>query len=143
GRVLADARPYTGPPVAPGAPRRWRRRAHVRRVLPPPHAQAGASPAAAVRPRGHARLDSTAARAARPRGARDRGTRCRGLGRGAAGARVKLGHTTVLVGERAGKYPEGNSLLVQGGDETVIVDPSLAVADGRFDLPRIDRVLQP
>lgn len=54
---------------------------------------------------------------------------------------MKLGHTTVLVGERGGKYPHGNSLLVEGGDETIIVDPSLAVAEGRFDLPPVDRVL--
>jgi glyoxylase-like metal-dependent hydrolase (beta-lactamase superfamily II) len=54
---------------------------------------------------------------------------------------VKLGRATVLVGERSGKYPQGNSLLVAGGEEIVIVDPSVAVAEGRFDLPRIDRVL--
>jgi glyoxylase-like metal-dependent hydrolase (beta-lactamase superfamily II) len=54
---------------------------------------------------------------------------------------VKLGRTTVLIGERGGKYPHGNSLLVEGGDETIIVDPSLAVAEGRFDLPQVDRVL--
>ena len=54
---------------------------------------------------------------------------------------MKLGHTTVLVGERGGKYPHGNSLLVEGGDETIVVDPSLAVAEGRFELPRVDRVL--
>ena len=54
---------------------------------------------------------------------------------------MKLGHTTVLVGERGGRYPHGNSLLVEGGDETIIVDPSLAVAEGRFDLPHVDRVL--
>jgi glyoxylase-like metal-dependent hydrolase (beta-lactamase superfamily II) len=54
---------------------------------------------------------------------------------------VKLGRTTVLVGERGGKYPHGNSLLVEGGEETVVVDPSVAVAEGRFELPRVDRVL--
>jgi len=41
---------------------------------------------------------------------------------------VKLGHTTVLTGERGGKYPQGNSLLVEGGAEALIVDPSVAVA---------------
>ena len=54
---------------------------------------------------------------------------------------MTLGHTTVLVGERGGKYPQGNSLLIRGADETVIVDPSVAVAEGRFDLPHVDRVL--
>jgi glyoxylase-like metal-dependent hydrolase (beta-lactamase superfamily II) len=52
-----------------------------------------------------------------------------------------LGHTTVLVGERNGKYPQGNSLLVAGAHETVMVDPSVAVAEGRFELGRVDRVL--
>jgi glyoxylase-like metal-dependent hydrolase (beta-lactamase superfamily II) len=54
---------------------------------------------------------------------------------------VKLGATTVLFGDRNGKYPEGNSLLVAGLDETVLVDPSVAVAEGRVDVPRVDRVL--
>jgi len=54
---------------------------------------------------------------------------------------MKLGATTVLVGERNGKYPEGNSLLVAGSDESILVDPSVAVAEGRVDVPRVDRVL--
>jgi len=54
---------------------------------------------------------------------------------------VKLGHTTVLTGERGGKYPQGNSLLVEGGAEALIVDPSVAVAEGTVATPRIDRVL--
>jgi len=54
---------------------------------------------------------------------------------------VKLGRSTVLVGERAGKYPHGNSLLVEGTEETMLIDPSVAVAEGRFELPRVDRVL--
>jgi glyoxylase-like metal-dependent hydrolase (beta-lactamase superfamily II) len=54
---------------------------------------------------------------------------------------MKLGATTVLVGDRNGKYPEGNSLLVEGRDETILVDPSIAVAEGRVDVPRVDRVL--
>jgi glyoxylase-like metal-dependent hydrolase (beta-lactamase superfamily II) len=54
---------------------------------------------------------------------------------------VKLGRSTVLVGERGGKYPHGNSLLVEGTEETVLIDPSVAVAEGRFELPRVDRVL--
>ena len=54
---------------------------------------------------------------------------------------MKLGHTIVLVGERGGKYPHGNSLLVTGGEETLVVDPSVAVAEGRFELPPVDRVL--
>ena len=54
---------------------------------------------------------------------------------------MTLGHTTILTGERNGKYPQGNSLVVRGRDETAIVDPSVAVAEGRVDCPRVDRVL--
>jgi len=34
----------------------------------------------------------------------------------------------VLVGERGGKYPHGNSALVRGRDATALLDPSLTVA---------------
>ena len=49
--------------------------------------------------------------------------------------------TTVLFGERGGKYPQGNSLLVRGPEETLIVDPSLGVIPRRAALPPIDRVV--
>jgi glyoxylase-like metal-dependent hydrolase (beta-lactamase superfamily II) len=52
-----------------------------------------------------------------------------------------LGCVTVLFGERGGKYPHGNSLLVRGSEETLIVDPSLSVIPRRAGLPRVDRVL--
>jgi glyoxylase-like metal-dependent hydrolase (beta-lactamase superfamily II) len=56
--------------------------------------------------------------------------------------RRSLGRSTVLTGERSGKYPQGNSLLVEGREETVIVDPSLSVgALPDAELPRVDRVL--
>ena len=59
----------------------------------------------------------------------------------ARGGEVRtLGHTTVLEGERGGKYPHGNSLLVSGSEETVVVDPSLSLV-GRAERPRVDRVL--
>lgn len=51
-----------------------------------------------------------------------------------------IGHVTVLFGERGGKYPHGNSLVVRGAEETVIVDPSRSLV-GRERLPRVDRVL--
>ncbi len=54
---------------------------------------------------------------------------------------MKIGHTTVLVGDRGGKYPHGNSLLVEGGEERVLIDPSVAVAEGCFSLPRVDWVI--
>jgi glyoxylase-like metal-dependent hydrolase (beta-lactamase superfamily II) len=52
-----------------------------------------------------------------------------------------LGRTTVLFGEGGGKYPQGNSLLVRGPEETLIVDPSLGVIPRRAALPPVDRVL--
>jgi glyoxylase-like metal-dependent hydrolase (beta-lactamase superfamily II) len=53
-----------------------------------------------------------------------------------------LGRTTVLGGTRGGKYPHGNSLLVEGRDEALIVDPSLLLATvPDAELPRVDRVL--
>jgi glyoxylase-like metal-dependent hydrolase (beta-lactamase superfamily II) len=51
------------------------------------------------------------------------------------------GCVTVLFGERGGKYPHGNSLLVRGAEETLIVDPSLGVIPRRAALPPVDRVL--
>jgi glyoxylase-like metal-dependent hydrolase (beta-lactamase superfamily II) len=48
-------------------------------------------------------------------------------------------YTTVLGGDRDGKYPHGNSLLVAGREETALIDPSLSLA-GR-ERPRVDRIL--
>jgi glyoxylase-like metal-dependent hydrolase (beta-lactamase superfamily II) len=53
----------------------------------------------------------------------------------------KIGHVTVLFGERTGKYPDGNSLLVRGTEETVLIDPSLSVIRRRQTLPSVDRLL--
>ena len=51
-------------------------------------------------------------------------------------------HATVLVGAQGGKYPHGNSLLVVGRRETLVVDPSLTLADApAAELPCVDRVL--
>src|SRR5437867_13389359 len=52
-----------------------------------------------------------------------------------------IGRVTVLTGERAGKYPHGNSLLVRGTEETIIIDPSLSVIGRRDALGGVDRVL--
>jgi glyoxylase-like metal-dependent hydrolase (beta-lactamase superfamily II) len=52
-----------------------------------------------------------------------------------------LGCVTVLFGERGGKYPQGNSLLVRGSEESVIIDPSLGMIPRRGRLPHVDRVL--
>lgn len=53
----------------------------------------------------------------------------------------RIGRVTVLFGARGGKYPHGNSLLVEGDEETVLIDPSLSIIPRRRDLPRVDRVL--
>jgi glyoxylase-like metal-dependent hydrolase (beta-lactamase superfamily II) len=53
----------------------------------------------------------------------------------------KIGNVTVLFGERTGKYPHGNSLLVGGAEETVLIDPSLSVIPRRAALPTVDRLL--
>ena len=50
----------------------------------------------------------------------------------------------MLFGERGGKYPQGNSLLVRGAEETLIVDPSLGVIPRRARLAaRRPRAEQP
>ena len=43
-------------------------------------------------------------------------------------ARKLTDHVTVLTTEENGAYPSGNSLLVHGAGETVIIDPSATVA---------------
>jgi glyoxylase-like metal-dependent hydrolase (beta-lactamase superfamily II) len=48
---------------------------------------------------------------------------------------------TVLFGENGGKYPQGNSLLVAGAEETLVLDPSLGLIPRRDRLPRVDRVV--
>ena len=49
--------------------------------------------------------------------------------------------TTVLFGERGGKYPQGNSLLVEGAEEGLLLDPSLGMLPRRGRLPRVDRIV--
>ncbi len=53
----------------------------------------------------------------------------------------RIGAVTVLFGSGGGKYPSGNTLLVQGREECVIIDPSLDVIPRHKALPRIDRIL--
>jgi glyoxylase-like metal-dependent hydrolase (beta-lactamase superfamily II) len=56
-------------------------------------------------------------------------------------ARALTDSITVLMGEANGGYPSGNSVLVHGGAETVIIDPSTTVvANGGAPLP-VDAVL--
>jgi glyoxylase-like metal-dependent hydrolase (beta-lactamase superfamily II) len=51
-------------------------------------------------------------------------------------------HVTILLGVGRGKYPDGNSLLIGGREESILVDPSVTVAEAPVDeLPRVDRVV--
>ena len=52
---------------------------------------------------------------------------------------LELGACTVLFGKDRGKYPEGNSLLVRGSEEALLIDPSLGVV-AREARPHVDRV---
>jgi len=54
---------------------------------------------------------------------------------------LQLGAATVWFGENRGKYPQGNSLTVAGGEETLVIDPSLGLIPRRERLPRVDRVV--
>jgi glyoxylase-like metal-dependent hydrolase (beta-lactamase superfamily II) len=53
----------------------------------------------------------------------------------------RIGSVTVLFGARGGKYPHGNSLLVRGKDESVVIDPGLGMLARSDALPHADRVL--
>jgi len=52
-----------------------------------------------------------------------------------------LGATTVLFGERGGRYPHGNTLLVRGASQSALIDPSLGLLPRRGRLPDADLVL--
>jgi glyoxylase-like metal-dependent hydrolase (beta-lactamase superfamily II) len=56
-------------------------------------------------------------------------------------AERRIGCVTVLFGERGGKYPQGNTLVVTGQRETLVIDPSLGLLARRDRLPRVDGVL--
>jgi glyoxylase-like metal-dependent hydrolase (beta-lactamase superfamily II) len=53
----------------------------------------------------------------------------------------EIGCTTVLFGERGGKYPQGNTRWVRGGEEELLIDPSLGLLPRRGRLPAVDRIL--
>ncbi len=52
-----------------------------------------------------------------------------------------IGPVTVLFGAKGGKYPHGNSLLVRGTNETVVIDPSLGLVARDGPAPVANRVL--
>jgi glyoxylase-like metal-dependent hydrolase (beta-lactamase superfamily II) len=53
-----------------------------------------------------------------------------------------FGRVTVLVGEKTGKYPDGNSLWLRGRDRAAVIDPSLSVARRGGELGDVDLVIQ-
>lgn len=53
----------------------------------------------------------------------------------------RIGAVTVLFGDRGGKYPHGNTLMVEGRDAVGVIDPSLGLLPRRAALPRADFVL--
>ena len=50
-------------------------------------------------------------------------------------AERELGAAVVLFGPDGGKYPDGNSLLVRGSDQQLLIDPSLGLYPRRDALP--------
>lgn len=53
-----------------------------------------------------------------------------------------FGRVTVLVGEKTGKYPDGNSVWIRGRDAAAVIDPSLSVATRGPELGAVDLVVQ-
>jgi len=53
----------------------------------------------------------------------------------------QFGAVTVLYGDRRGKYPHGNTLIVRGRDQSLAIDPSLGLVARGSQPPRVDRVL--
>jgi glyoxylase-like metal-dependent hydrolase (beta-lactamase superfamily II) len=47
----------------------------------------------------------------------------------------------VLTGPNRGRYPHGNAVLVTGRRERVLIDPTLAIAEGTIEVEQVDRVL--
>ncbi|MDF1643640.1 MAG: MBL fold metallo-hydrolase [Pseudomonadales bacterium] len=54
---------------------------------------------------------------------------------------LTFGASTVFIGRNGGKFPYGNSVLVQGSEEAVIIDPSKSLKSHVDQLPKIDRIL--
>jgi hydroxyacylglutathione hydrolase len=54
---------------------------------------------------------------------------------------LRLGVTTVLMGATNGRYPSGNSLLIEGSSECILIDPSITVAERGGAPAKVDRML--
>ncbi len=53
----------------------------------------------------------------------------------------RIGRATVLFGPERGKYPDGNSLYVEGREGGLIIDPSLGLLPRSEQLPHVDLVV--
>ena len=56
-------------------------------------------------------------------------------------AEQQFGAVTVLYGDRRGRYPHGNTLIVRGREQSLAIDPSLGLVARGSPPPRVDRVL--
>jgi glyoxylase-like metal-dependent hydrolase (beta-lactamase superfamily II) len=54
---------------------------------------------------------------------------------------LHFGPVTVLMGDRGGRYPDGNSVLVRGSEATAIIDPAVGLWQRRDALPEVDLIL--
>lgn len=54
---------------------------------------------------------------------------------------IRLGRSLALIGASNGRYPSGNSLLVEGPTESVLIDPSITVAERGGAPSNVDRML--
>src|SRR4029079_19124575 len=53
----------------------------------------------------------------------------------------QFGAVTVLYGDRHGKYPHGNTLIVRRREDSLAIDPSLGLVAPGAQPPPVDRVL--
>jgi glyoxylase-like metal-dependent hydrolase (beta-lactamase superfamily II) len=54
---------------------------------------------------------------------------------------LEIGRVTVLFGEKQGKYPQGNTVVVRGTEESLVIDPCLGLIPRQLRLPAVDRVV--
>ena len=54
---------------------------------------------------------------------------------------IRLGRSLVLMGAANGRYPSGNSLLVEGSSECILIDPLVTVAERGGCPSNVDRML--
>ncbi|MBL4583280.1 MAG: MBL fold metallo-hydrolase [Pseudomonadales bacterium] len=54
---------------------------------------------------------------------------------------LNFGASTVFIGRNGGKFPYGNSVLVQGSEESIVIDPSKSFKNHFDQLPKIDRII--